>query len=105
VKVVDQGMDRRKGNIDDLAKEIRESQMPSMSDRSEAGELEREHRREKALLYSDEVKVGIDFHAICYVDKTIVQRNQIHNELAVEKIVRQRSLEGIPFLLGRDVDD
>jgi len=76
VKVVDQGMDRRKDNIDDLAKEIRESQMPSMSDRSEAGELEREHRREKALLYSDEVK-----------------RNQIHNELAVEKIVRQRSLE------------
>ena len=57
VKVVDQEMEQRQGNIDDLAKEMREAQMPSMSDRSEAGELAREHRRESALLYSDEVKV------------------------------------------------
>ena len=57
VQVVDHTMAARKENIASLAKEVRESQMPTMSDRTDAGNLAREQRREQALLYSDEVKV------------------------------------------------
>lgn len=62
VKVVDQTMEERRKNLTVLGKESSSrlrDQMPSMSDRSDVGEKAREHRREQALLYSDQVKASV----------------------------------------------
>jgi len=58
-------------------------------------------RRKRAQLYSDEVKVWNfvplhreDMYLISRSSLCDLQRDQMHNELSVEAIVRQRSLYG-----------
>jgi hypothetical protein len=54
-------------------------------------------RRVKAELYADQVKVRTVLSARSRHDLiSAIQRNQVRGELTVERIVRQRSLDGKP---------
>lgn len=58
---------------------------------SNTGGDPRAERRLKAMRYSDEVKVNITTFCVMWLIHS--QRNHIRNELTVEAIVRQRSME------------
>jgi hypothetical protein len=80
VAVVDQSVEEKQKHVDDLQED------PAAQ------------RRKQAEMFADEVKVGLSdsenelSHPFPVLGHA--QRNQIHNEIAVEKIVRQRSLDG-----------
>lgn len=52
----------------------------------------------RSKLYTEEVLVRLAFRPmhVFVLNAHSTQRNQINNELTVERIIRQRSLEGIP---------